>query len=53
VLKMMKLSSYASNLEKEAKARYEEKISLINRVDPFGKVTEGEYGLMMIMHLSI
>jgi len=38
---MMKLSSYASNLENEAKARYEENISLINGVDPFGKVTEG------------
>jgi len=38
---MMKLSSYASNLEKETKAHYEEKISLINGVDSFGKVTEG------------
>ena len=38
---MMWLSSYANNLEKEAKACYEEKISLINQVDPFGKVTEG------------
>ena len=39
---MSQLSSYADNLEKGAKARYKEKISLINGVDPFGKVTEGE-----------
>ena len=39
---MTQLSSYADNLEKGAKARYKEKISLINGVDPFGKVTEGE-----------
>jgi len=36
------LSLYANNLEKEAKARYKEKLTLINGVDPFGKVTEGE-----------
>ena len=40
---MSQLSSYADNLEKGAKARYKEKISLINGVDPFGKVTEGEH----------
>jgi len=50
---MMELSSYASNLEKEAKAHYEEKISVINGVDLFGKVTHvteavREYGLMII-----
>ena len=39
---MSQLSSYTDNLEKGAKARYKEKISLINGVDPFGKVTEGE-----------
>ena len=36
------LSSYAEALEKQAKARYKDKISLINGVDPFRKVTEGE-----------
>jgi len=36
------LSLYANNLEKEAKARYKEKLILINGVDPFGKVTKGE-----------
>ena len=36
---MLRLSSYADNLEK---ACYKEKISLINGVDLFGKVTEGE-----------
>ena len=40
---MTQLSSYADNLEKKgAKACYKEKTALINRVDPFGKVTEGE-----------
>jgi len=38
----VQLSSYADKLEKEAKDRYKKKISLINGVDPFGKVTEGE-----------
>ena len=37
----LQLSSYAEALEKQAKARYEDKISLINGVDPFRKVTEG------------
>jgi len=36
------LSSYAEGLEKQAKVRYKDKISLINGVDPFGKVAEGE-----------
>ena len=39
---MSQLSSYANNLEIGAKAHYKEKISLINRVYPFVKVTEGE-----------
>jgi len=37
------LSPYADNkLNKEAKDQYKKNISLINGVDPFGKVTEGE-----------
>ena len=39
---MSQLSSYADNLEKGAKACYKKKISLINGVHLFGKVTEGE-----------
>ena len=38
---LVQLSSYLYKLEKEAKDLYK-KISLINGVDPFGKVTEGE-----------
>ena len=36
------LSSYAEGLSKEAKARYKDKIALIDGIDPFGKVTAGE-----------
>ena len=38
----LQLSSYAETLGKEVKARYKDKISLINGVDPFRKITEGE-----------
>ena len=33
---------YFEGLSEEAKARYMEKISLINGIDPFGKVVDGE-----------
>jgi len=37
------LSSYVEKLEQESKARYLEKIALINGVDPIlGNITEGE-----------
>ena len=36
------LSSYTEALEKQEKAQSKDKISLINGVDPFRKVTEGE-----------
>ena len=36
------LSSYAEGLKKEAKARYLEKILLINGIDQFVKPAEGE-----------
>ena len=39
---MSKLSSYVEGLEKEAKARYLEKISLINYSDRFTKPCKGE-----------
>ena len=39
---MSKLSSYVEGLEKEAKARYLEKISLINYIDRFTKPCKGE-----------
>ena len=35
-------SAYFEGLSKEAKARYMEKISLINGIDPFKKVVDGE-----------
>ena len=38
----VQLSLYAEELEKEANEQYKKKISLINGVDPFGKVNEGE-----------
>lgn len=38
---MQRLSSYAENLSAEAKARYKEKIALINGLDPFASCPEG------------
>ena len=35
-------SLYFEGLSEEAKARYKEKISLINGTDPFGKIVGGE-----------
>lgn len=35
-------SLYFEGLSEEAKARYEEKISLINGTDPFGRIVGGE-----------
>ena len=36
------LSSYTESLNQEAKARYTDKIALIDGIDPFGKITVGE-----------
>ena len=36
------LSSNAESLNQEAKARYKDKIALIDGIDPFGKITVGE-----------
>ena len=36
------LSSHFEGLNEEAKARYKEKIALIDGNDPFGKVVDGE-----------
>ena len=36
------LSSYSESLNQEAKARYKDKIALIDGIDPFGKITVGK-----------
>ena len=38
----LKLSSYTKGLEYEAKARYLEKVALINGIDPFAKSNVGK-----------